>query len=139
RNCDGTKRESGERTAREDRRRHNGLQKGVGGGGRRSRKGRRMAAREGSRRGGRPSRPGRIRGICRFVYSCGWQAWGVDRSQLRNRFLRQVGSVPGAGEGTRDAGGGGQSALRATRGAVPGRYRAGAADLRAPLRALPVG
>src|ERR1035437_1686606 len=78
-----------------------------------------MAAREGNRRGGRPGRPGRIRGIGRFVYSCGRQTGRVDRNQLRNRFLRQVGSVPGAGEEPRDAGGGGQSASRAARGAVP--------------------
>src|SRR5882672_4359872 len=90
-NPDGSKCKSSQGTARKDRRRRHGLQAGARGGSWRLREGGRLVTREGCGGGRRARRPGRIRRLSRFVYTCGRQAWRVNRSQLRNRFLREVG------------------------------------------------
>ena len=84
---------------------------------RRPRKGRRLAAREGHRRGRQARRPGRLGRFGRRLHPCRRQARRAGRGQLRDRLRRQDAGVPDPGQGHRDADRGGQSALRAARGA----------------------
>ena len=124
-------RHAGARAARDDRRRHDGLQEGAGRERRRPREGARLSAREGPRGGREARRPRGQRGRRRLVHPRRRQDRRAGRGELRDRLRRAHRRVPGPGEGPRDAGRGGQPALRAPRGGAGRGARAGAQIYRA--------